>query len=313
MTENLPATVTDEYGTGLEDLDPNEVQIPRIKVDHPNAVFKDGITGEEFPEIYGVLLGMVKQRIKWHPALEQREAKPQCKSNDGVMGYPNMEGPDSDDKFPWLESGMTPGDMPRDTDGRVTIPCATCPFQKWGGTKLKPKPPPCSELHTFPIMYSIEENGAIDRAGIVTFKGSGIKPSKAYMTGFVRNKRPLYSAYTKIKLGLNTRGMVTFSTPEFSKTGEVAVEDWPQYGEELKGLREFLRQPPRSSSDEAPAAGSAGTLPMPSVAPVATSAPTVPAASRPAAAAPSSVIDAVATPASAAPPVATPDDDDLPF
>lgn len=312
MTENLPATVTDEYGTGLEDLDPNEVQIPRIKVDHPNAVFKDGITGEEFPEIHGVLLGMVKQRIKWHPALEQREAKPQCKSNDAVMGYPNMEGPDSDDKFPWLESGMNPGDMPRDEVGRITIPCATCPFQQWGGTKLKPKPPPCSELHTFPVMYSIEENGAIDRAGIVTFKGSGIKPSKAYMAGFARSKRPLYSAYTKIKLALNTRGMVKFSIPELSKTGEVAIEEQPKYGEELKGLREFLRQPPRSATEDAPA-GSAGTLPMPSVAPVPTSAPTVPAATQPAPAAPSSVIDAVATPASAAPPVETPDDDDLPF
>lgn len=262
MTEqNLPAVPT-EY-TGLEDLDPNEVQIPRIKIVHPHAVFQDGITGEEFPVLNGVLLGMVMQRTMW-PKEVQSDTRPMCKSNDAALGYPNMDSSNTDDHFPWNEAvGLNPTQMEKDAAGRVMIPCAACPFSKWTGTKQKPKPPRCAEVHTYPVMYSSEEGGPIDRAGIVSFKGSGIRPSKAFLKGFAAAKRAVYTSYASIKLRQEERGMVKYAVPEFSKGGSVPEAEWPAYQEELKGLREFLREAPRSNSDDAPVAGSAGAMQAP--------------------------------------------------
>lgn len=319
MTENLPATITEEYGTGLEDLDPNEVAVPRLKIDHANALFKDGITGEEFAKLSGVFLGMVKQRIFWNRQVEEN-AKPRCKSNDAAVGYPNMTGPNQEDMFPWAESGLDPNAMPKDEHGRVTIPCANCPFAQWGGTRQKPKPPPCNELHTYPVMFASQEGGPIDRAGIVQFKGSGIQASKGFLRGFNLAKKPLYSATAEVTLTTNKRGMVVYSTPEFRKTGEVPVDEWREYAMELSGLREFLRQPPRPADEElSQVPGSVGSLPVPTPAPAPQAAPHVPqqrtAPAAPPAppaqpAAPSSVLDAasgnIEQPAQQ-------DEDELPF
>lgn len=269
MTENalVPSSVYEEYGTGLEDLDPNEVQVPRIKIDHPNAVFVDSITGEEFPKLEGVFLGMVKQRTMWRKDYNgEADARPQCKSNDAATGFPNMDSSNSDDHFPWADAPMlNAAAMERDEHGRVTIPCEACPFSKWTGTRQKPKPPRCSELHAYPVMYASEDGGDIDRAGIVTFKGSGIRPSKAFLKGFAAAKRAVYTSTASVTLKPEQNGMIRYAVPVFSKGAAVPEKDWPTYGEELRGLREVLREPPRPYTDEdrATAAGAATTIPAP--------------------------------------------------
>ena len=268
VTENalVPANLYEEYGTGLEDLDPNEVQVPRIKVDHPNAVFKDGITGDEFPALDGVLLGMVMQRTMWRRDYNgENDARPQCKSNDAAIGFPNMDSSNQDDHFPWNEAvGINAATLEKDEHGRLTIPCAACPFSKWTGTRQKPKPPRCSEIHSYPVMYRSEDGGEIDRAGIVSFKGSGIRPSKQFLKSFAAAKRAVYTSEVRVTLRPEQNGMIRYAVPEFSRTGSVPESEWKAYAEELKGLREILREPPRFSGDENNvAAGAAVTIPTP--------------------------------------------------
>lgn len=257
MTQNLPAVVEDalaEYGTGLEDISAEDVQIPRITINHGSGVFKDRLTGEEFAEMHGILLGMVKQRVMWHPEIsENSDGRPQCKSSDAQTGYPNMDGPRLEDKFPWDEALLDPNSMPIDEHNRITIACATCPFAKWGEKKpgkTTSTPPRCSERHTYPIMYTTDPGQPIDRAGIFSVQRSGIKDSKTFLAGFVQSKMPLFSAYVNISLDRKKRGMVDYAIAKFKKTGAVDQKDWPDYAKEYNSIREFLRQPPRFDGDD---------------------------------------------------------------
>lgn len=337
---NLPAVqdALDEYGTGLEDISPDEVAIPRITINHADGVFKDRLTGEEFPVMNGILLGMIRQRVMWHPEIsENGDGRPQCKSSDAVTGYPNMEGPRQEDKFPWEDAkGLDPNVLPRDESGRITIACATCPFAKWGDKKpgaTTSPPPRCSERHTYPIMYTTDAGQPIDRAGIFSVQRSGIKDSKTFLAGFVQAKRPVFSSYAEISLERKKRGMVNYAIAKFKKTGPVPEEDWPKYAQELAGIREFLRQPPRFNSDEdgdaggdtvtgqatrmpVNTAGTAGATVQGTVVqeapPPAPVQPTPPVLQTPtmAPSQPASVVDAAAQ---AAPNPAVEDDDELPF
>jgi hypothetical protein len=334
VAENLPAVqqALEEYGTGLEDISADEVAIPRITINHADGVFKDRLTGEEFPEMHGILLGMIKQRVMWHPEIsENSDSRPQCKSSDAQTGYPNLEGPRLEDKFPWQDApGLDLNSLPKDEHGRVVIACATCPFAKWGEKKpgkTTSEPPRCSERHTYPIMYTTQPGLPIDRAGIFSVQRSGIKDSKTFLAGFVQTKMPLFSAYVTIALLRKKRGMVNYAIATFKKTGPVPQEDWADYAKELAGIREFLRQSPRFDGEEedpggdtvtgqatrmpanqapAPATTLQGTVVTPTLATptVPPTAPVAPAAQ----AAPASVIDAASEVIPAAP-----DDEELPF
>lgn len=260
-SSNLPATVAEEYGTGLEDIEDEITAVPRIGIDHKAGVFKDSLSGEEFPRIYGVLLGMVKQRVMWEPGDIEPGAKPQCKSQDSVTGYPNMSGKPGE-SFPWAEApGLDPNTQPKDEHGRIIISCDGCPFAQWGprDAKGKSKPPPCKERHTYPVIYNRTAPTGTDpydapymESGIVSFQGSGITPSKKFLSAFVRNKLPLYSAVVEIKLNVNKRGMVEYSVPEFTKLGQVPTEEWELYGRELAPMRDYLKRAPRPGDDSDP-------------------------------------------------------------
>lgn len=316
--QNLPARITEEYGTGLEDADPNQISVPRLKIDHPNGVFKDGLTGDEFAKLDGVFLGMIRQRVFFTSTMEERDVKPRCKSNDAEHGFPNMEGPDPDDKYPWHETKLDPNLMPRDEHKRVMVPCKACPFSQWTGTRAKPIPPKCGELHSYPVMYSSTEGGPIDRAGIVQFKGSGVKPSNTFLKGFMMSKRPVYSSTSAVELEVKKRGMVMYSVPKFTRGEPIPEDEWEEYAQELHGLRELLRQPPRPADDEeAPPAGAAMNIPAPPPAaqPAAPHIPaqrTAPPAAPAAPATPASVIDAASGNVPQSAPVEV-DEDDLPF
>lgn len=259
MTDNLPATVAQEYGTGLEDIEDDVTAIPRVQVNHRTGTFKDALTGEEFPVMYGIALGMVRQRVLWAPSDDGPEpgSKPQCKSQDGKTGYPNMGVGNEEDLFPWENApGLDPNTAAKDEHGRIILDCTGCPFAEWGakGKNGKSKPPPCKERHTYPIFYSTEPvegyvEGAFLETGIVSFQGSGVGPSRKYLSGFVRGKRPLYSAVTEIRLDVNRRGSVEYSVPTFTKIGEVPEGDWELFARDLPGMREYLTRAPRADDD----------------------------------------------------------------
>lgn len=243
--------MSDQYATGLEDFNPNEAAVPRIEIDHEGGVFKNRLSGEEFPEMYAIILGLVKQRVFW-PKEVRDKGKPFCKSSDFAVGYPLMEGA-REDLFPWDGSGLDPSAMPKDEYDRITIPCEACKFAQWGQDRT---PPACSERHTFPLFFSTEDDGLYNgSSGIISFQRSGITPSRNYISAFARGKKPLYTVVTKISLDRHKRGKVTYSTPVFKKVGDVEEGRWLELSQEYNGLREFLRRAPRPSDEAAEAAG----------------------------------------------------------
>lgn len=258
---NALANIVEEYGSGLEDIEDEVTAVPRIGINHSGGTFKDSLSGEEFPSIYGIALGMIKQRVMWEQGDIEAGAKPQCKSQDAKTGYPNMSGKPGD-SFPWNEAtGLDLATSAVDEHNRPIISCASCPFAEWGAkdAKGKSKPPRCKERYSFPVLYNRQSPESLGLqpysppymdSGIVAFQGSGIAPSKKFLSAFVRSRRPLYSAVIRISLDVNKRGMVEYSVPVFQKLGDVPEDQWEIYARELGPLREFLNKPPRPGDDQ---------------------------------------------------------------
>jgi len=264
ITVTQDIALPSDYETGLEDFDPSQASLPRIQIVHADGVFKDSLTNEEFPVMVGVMLGLIKQRVMWEKD-QQDDSKPQCKSNDGEFGYPNIQGPQHS-LFPWHLSGITdPNALTRDEHGRPIIKCETCPFAQWRKNGAKNEPPPCSERYTIPIVFSTNPaGGPVDHAGIASFQRSGIAPLKAYISGFSRTKRPLFSSWVKVELKRASRGTVVYSVPVVQKLGPTNESDWEEYSREYRGVREMLRQAPRFDVPEpTPAPQSNAWAPQP--------------------------------------------------
>jgi hypothetical protein len=246
MTQDV-ALPTD-YETGLEDFDASSAGLPRVHIKHQDGVFADRQTNEEFSQIHGVFLGMIKQRVMWAKDLED-DSKPLCKSNDGEFGYPNITGP-KHSLFPWALSAIDPQTVPTDEHGRPTIKCETCPFTQWVRTAGKNTPPACSERYTMPMHFATEADRPYDHAGIISFQRSGITPIKNFIAAFARTHQPLFSAGFKLVLETNKRGQVVYSVPKIQRTNPVPQENWPEYATEYRGVREMLRRMPAFNSDD---------------------------------------------------------------
>lgn len=198
---------------GLENVGSEDISLAAIKIDHKEGVFVDSLTGQTYAEIDGVLLGMLKQRVLWDPDPEAKTG-PLCKSSDSLVGEPR-------EAFPWVEFKKQGGN---EALGAAEINCGTCAFAKWG-SHPKNKTPWCSMQYTFPLVIGLEPGVA----GLVTFQRSGVKPTQAYMSGFVRDKIPLFAYRTKLSLNVQKAGTVDFATPVF-KRGE-AITDISQMRE----------------------------------------------------------------------------------
>lgn len=324
MTEVVPAGSGsvevwdgDFADIGLEDVSQSDVAIPRIKILHKEGLFEDSLTNQKFDKLTGVLLGMVKQRIMFHPQVDEGD-KPQCKSPDFEHGFPNSsEETKPQKRFPWAESNfdratarpLTLATDGYDSNGLVALDCGSCVFAQWGADKT---PPRCAEQHTFPIMYDTTGEGILTPA-LLTIQKTGIKPSRNYISGFAQRKTPMFTVYTEITLETFTRGSVTYSVPKFRQLGPTNRDDWADFSDRMKGIRSFVRQAPRNrdESEDAPVAPSDNTNTAPAAAPAPAPQPATPAAAPQPTPAPAPVV-AEATPAAA--PVAAPvEDDDLPF
>lgn len=334
MTQDI--ALPSDFETGLEDFDPSEASIPRIHIMHAEGLFVDKQTNEQFPKIYGVFLGLIKQRVMWNKDVEEGD-KPLCKSNDAEFGYPNITGP-SNCYFPWEASGLDPKLQPTDEDNRPIVKCETCTFKEWRRTPGKNVPPPCSERYTLPIHFGTVP-GQLDHAGIISFQRSSITPVKNFVSAFARTKQPLFSAYVEISLTTQKRGNVTYSVPVLKRGPSVPEEDWPTYVQEYRAIREMLRQRPRAQADDTskptpPASNNAwmanegGAKVQAQVAETvdpwastqdapAAQWPSQPAQQQSAPLVGAGLIDQASTPvtvpATPTAPIYTPDDDDLPF
>ena len=288
------AVPDEDWGsTGLEDVGVGDVVTPRLTIVHDQARFKNNLSNEEFETIDAIVLGLVKQRIMWDEKVEDGD-KPECKSPNFEQGFPNVRDDIPKDKrFPWEVSNFKPEDFPAENgiNGLVTLPCSSCIFKEWG--KGDWNQPPCSEQHTYPLLFT-PDGGDTWIPALFTTQKTGIKPSKQFISSFAQTKTPMFTSRTTIGLTLQSRGSVKYSVPTFRRTGPTDRENWGEYAEQYRTIRDFIRSAPRPQDEE-----DEGTPAAPS-----SNENTAPAASAPAAAAPAPAAAAPAAPAG---------DDDLPF
>lgn len=225
---NLPAVVDDDLNVGLEDVEPDDLSIPRLQVVGAEAVFKDSLSGEKFPELDAVILGLIKQRVLWQPVMPETPTGPLCRSYDHKAGNPGKD-------FPWKASGFPRPDLD-DDEACPPVSCADCKLKEWGTHPKRDNVPWCTEQYTFAV---ITENGP----AILTFQGSGVKPTKGYLTSFVRAKTPMFTVRTKITLIAKSRGTVEYAVPAFQKLGPTDSEMWPEYAAAYRSIRNFLITP----------------------------------------------------------------------
>lgn len=225
---------------GLEDFDiKTDAVMPTIKIAHKEALFEDALSGKTFPALNCVLLGLIKQRVLWPPEVEETKSAPLCKSYNYTIGRPDV------DKYPWKASGFEK----IDNDPEVELPCENCKLKDWG-SHPKRDTPWCSEQHTFALLQQMDDDEGSLSPALFTVQRSAIKPSKTYMTSFVRAKTALFTVRTKIILDARKRGTVEFAVPKFIRGEATAQEDWNYYGQQYRMIREFV-QTPRSRDDDA--------------------------------------------------------------
>lgn len=316
---------------GLGDVGAADITLPRIQIDHTEGKFKNNLSGEMFDTLRCIILGVVKQRIMWDKKVNDGD-KPMCKSPDFDNGFPNMglDGKTLPEKlFPFAKSNFNPADFPpeKGLNGLVTLPCASCQFKEWDHNGFDQKQPPCSEQHTYPMMYETEDGGLMP--ALFSVQKTGIRPSRTYLNVFVQAHKPMFTVFTEIALNQQSRGNVTYSVPVFRKKEPTDETTWGEFGQQYRSIREFIRQPPRRQDEEGeegvasdntntgpvtPTPAPAVTVPA-SVQPAAAATPApaqpAPVATPPAAAASSVPAGATASTASPAPVAA--EDDDLPF
>lgn len=286
----------DDYADiGLEDVGVSDVVIPRLQIIHDEALIKNNLSSETFDKLDVILLGLVKQRVMWDEEVGVAGSRPLCKSPDFEHGFPNLaDDVPKDKRFDWSQSNFNPEDFPpeKGLNGMVTLPCAQCVFKEWD--KQGWKNPPCAEQHTYPLLYTTDE-GESWAPALFTTQKTGIKPSRQYISSFAQTKTPMFTVHTELSLVLQSRGTVKYSTPSFKRKGQTERENWTEYGNQYRSIREFIRQAPRRQDDEEEPAASSNENTPPAATPAATPA-AAPAA-------------APAAPAPAAPA----GDDDLPF
>lgn len=305
MTDVVQYDPTEFGDVGMEDVGAGDIILPRISILHKEGKFRDNLSKAEFKELDVVLLGLVKQRIMWDDDVEDGD-KPQCKSPDFDHGYPQMrEDIPRAKQFPWDLSNFNKDDFPAGPDGLRVLPCDSCVFNQWTKDPRTGKsvPPMCSEQHTYPIRYS-GDGGESWTTALITFARTGIKPSKQYMSSFVQSKMPFFTYHTNLSLSMQTRGSVEYSVPIFKRGEPTSKDEWLNYANQYRQIRDFIRSAPRAQGgdEDAPASSNVNTAPA---------APAPAAAATPPPAAP--VTPAAEPTAQASPAPAYVTDDDLPF
>lgn len=239
-----------ELDTGLEDFGMGDTVIPRLKIAHRDGRFVDSLSNEEFDSMTVVMLGLVRQRILWHPSIDDDDAAPMCKSNNFSIGFPDLNADDQPKEklFPWAASGFDPNDYPPGPDGLRRLPCSGCSLKEWG-SHPDGKKPYCSEQFTIPLLYDANGDGNLVPA-LISFQKTSLKPLKTYLSSFKRAKTASFTAFTQMGLDLTKRGANPYSVPNFKNVGPTDQDDWPEYATAYRQLREFLQADPELRDDD---------------------------------------------------------------
>ena len=248
--------------TGLEDFDQAiDAVMPTLRIEHKDGTFVDGLSGESFPELKIILLGLIKQRVLWEADMDESSKGPLCRSYDFKTGVPEI------DRFPWKSSGFDKAALDADPE----LPCESCNLKDWG-SHPKRDAPWCSEQHTFAVLQPVGDDGGLAPA-LLTVQRSAIKPSRTYMTSFARTKTPLYTVWTKITLDSRRKGSVDYAVPKFIRAEATQQNEWPMFAQQYRQIRQFVQTPRTRDEDENATPGAA-----PASDPTSSTSPTAPPA-----------------------------------
>ena len=230
---------------GLEDVDASDFLMPRMNIEHTDAVFKNSLSGETFTELHAVVLGQVKGRVLWAPDIGDEDSVPLCKSYDFQTGHPG-------DDFPWHAA-------PGFDATAEKLPCASCPLKEWGSHPRDDNKPWCSEQQTFPMLLP-DGDGEFTQPALITLQRSALTITKGYVSSFASAKQPMFVALTTIGLQQERRGSNRYCIPTFVKGRATDPADFGAYADRYLSIRTFL-QTPRTKSDDDTTASSGGDAP----------------------------------------------------
>lgn len=246
----------EEFETGLEDFDNEDMAIPRLNIEHKKGTFRDTLTNEEHEKVKVIFLGLQKQRTLWHFTVDEGDY-PMCRSVNHETGVPNLsEKQPKEKRFPWEKSGFSPDDFPPDENGVIKLPCSGCQLKEWE-SHPDGKKPYCAEQFTMPVLYDPDDSGMWVPA-IMTFQKTSMKPIKSYLTQFKRNKTGAFSAITEITLTPQKKGSNEYCVPNFRRVGDTDQEDWREYMTTFRTIRDFLTEDPGSNDAQEEVPSSSG-------------------------------------------------------
>ena len=248
--------------TGLEDMNMSDAVMPRIKILGKEGLWTDNLTDSRASSLYFISLGLVKQRVLFHPRVEEGDV-PMCKSSDFKLGYPNPE-TKKDKPFPWAAAGLAPADFPADETGQQgPIGCDGCQLKDWGSHPTGGTPY-CAEQWTMPIYFDSSGQPALNdpeiawdsnlaewMPAILTLQKSSLKAIKAYLSSFKASNKPPFLNVCKGTLKVIQRGEVMYSVPAFNKGPESPRERWNEFAQQFGEMKTFLTRPPIREDDEA--------------------------------------------------------------
>jgi hypothetical protein len=249
---------------GLEDVDASDLSMPRINIMHTETKWEDSLSGEQFTELDVILLGLIKQRVLWPSEVGEDSEAPLCRSYNYTLGNPGEKfsvRESRDPQSPLDASGFSAVDIQR---GQLS--CAECNLKDWGSHPSRDVPW-CVEQYVFAVMMT-DPGEPIGTPAMLTLQRSAIKPARAYITSFVRAKKPLFVARTTLKLDGRQRGSVRYAVPKFVK-GEATDADFHmQYAEFFRQVKDFVTAPRTQDDAETGVTVSAGVQAQQPVQPV---------------------------------------------
>jgi hypothetical protein len=242
MTDIVQWNPDDFAGVGLEDVDESDFTTPRLNINHDKGVFVNSQTEEEWQELYVVVLGRIRQRIMWRQKYEDdKNIKPQCRSNDNKLGFPNFDQTsDRRDLFPWDQSNFNSAPLEVNPEyNEYTLPCDDCAFKEWGENGDKPL---CNAQWAIPLYYVVE--GGAYLPAVFTVRSTGLVAFKSYFSAFAMKRESPMLVHTHMSLREAKQGRNTYFIPQFKRNAATDGSYWQSWADSYKGMRNFITRPP---------------------------------------------------------------------
>lgn len=201
---------------GLENLDPSDIKIPKIKIVQLTSQevadgkarpgqFYNSLTQEATDTVECVLLQLGKTRVAWEGVFKRGE-EPKCRSFDGI----------------------------RSASGQL---CSKCKLKEWGANNEKPE---CNQGYTW---LAALDNGEYTPFRIIA-SGTSVSPTKDFLNVLAQKRYPIYvfRIVLSTEKKQNEQGTYYVIKYQFNED-ENGIQPVPrEHIEILKGMKEGLAE-----------------------------------------------------------------------